>query len=76
MRSNCLLWSLKQKLKYGGQVKLVRAWPLPRFVWVNDKGEAYFFKPENPKRNWWRSLIHKVYFTGNVERYYIEQKDT
>lgn len=72
MKSNCLIWALTQKIRYGGKVKIVRFLPLPRFIWINKNGESYFFKPINPKRIWIQAFIHKLWFTGKVSKWILK----
>lgn len=79
--SNCLFWALKQKLLYGGFIKIVKT-PgysyVPRTFWSKDKKQWYRFTPLNPVKHptTLQNLfpLHVILFKGKVIRCNLPQQ--
>lgn len=67
MRSNCLIWALRQWGRRGGYLMARRSrWgPFPHFLWSpTAPAECEAFVPLNPRRK----LLPKLWFRGYVKR--------
>lgn len=64
MRSNCLIWAVKQWYRNGGCLLIRRSnygwWP--HFMWMNVDGTIWEYAPDHK----YRQLIPPVLFKGRV----------
>lgn len=67
--SNCLIWALRQRVRYGGRLLFFPS-PHHRFlfrtVWQTRDGRCWYFGPLFPRRRFLAAFFHKMWFSGEV----------
>jgi len=75
-RATCPVWALRQKWRWGGEVRFVHNPSFPhwafwmfRTIWREPHANIWWsYVPLEPRRNLLQATIHKIWFKGEPRR--------